>query len=209
MDMDLSERWKRLIEPIATRGDVPGEGERLLARYREPQRRYHTVAHLEQGFGEIDRITERLARREVVELAFFFHDAVYSVYRTAANEAKSAALLREVGGALGIDATIIDAAARLVVATRLHDDAPDEDARLFLDVDLSILGQDEHTFDQYERDVRAEYAWLPTWYFGYQRRRFLRAMLARPAVFHSEAFRDRYERIARDNMARSLAKRSS
>ena len=48
--MDLRERWQSLVSRVAARGAdrdrLFPEGERLLAAWSEPQRAYHTLAHL-------------------------------------------------------------------------------------------------------------------------------------------------------------------
>ncbi|EAN88867.1 hd phosphohydrolase family protein [Trypanosoma cruzi] len=72
----------------------------IVARYTEPQRHYHTMTHLEEMLGCLARfqseapVAHRLpaegARRLVVELAIFFHDAVYDPRRSD-NEERSAA----------------------------------------------------------------------------------------------------------------------
>ena len=79
------------------------------------------------------------------------------------------------------------------------------DAALFLDMDLSILGAAPEAFDAYEQAVRREYDWVeePMWRAG--RSAVLKNFLARPHIFHTEEFRQRFEPQARRNMARSIA----
>ncbi|EKF38376.1 hypothetical protein MOQ_001416 [Trypanosoma cruzi marinkellei] len=72
----------------------------IVARYTEPQRHYHTMAHLEEMLSCLARfqseapVAHRLpaegTRRLVVELAILFHDAVYDPRRSD-NEERSAA----------------------------------------------------------------------------------------------------------------------
>ncbi|TIV07105.1 MAG: hypothetical protein E5W00_16425, partial [Mesorhizobium sp.] len=75
---------------------------------------------------------------------------------------------------------------------------------LFLDMDLAILGATPDAFDAYEQAVRREYGWVqePMWRAG--RSAVLTSFLARPHIFHTEEFRQRFEPQARQNMARSL-----
>ena len=73
-----------------------------------------------------------------------------------------------------------------------------------IDVDLAILGTPAERFDEYERQVRDEYSWVPGFLFRRKRREILTAFLARPHVYNTERFRVRYEAVARANLARSI-----
>ena len=63
--------------------------ERLLAAWREPQRHYHTLQHLEECLALFDALREEAHRPAELALALWFHDAVYDV-RAHDNEARSA-----------------------------------------------------------------------------------------------------------------------
>ena len=78
------------------------------------------------------------------------------------------------------------------------------DAKLLVDVDLSILGAPPARFDEYEWQVREEYSWMPDWMFRHKRREILEAFLARPRVFNTEHFFTSYEVQARANLERSI-----
>jgi predicted metal-dependent HD superfamily phosphohydrolase len=92
----------------------------------------------------------------------------------------------------------------LVMATR-HDAAPSKsDAKLVVDVDLSILGAEELRFDEYERQVREEYAWVPEAVFRRERRRILEGFLRRPRIYLTEYFHATREARARFNLERSI-----
>jgi predicted metal-dependent HD superfamily phosphohydrolase len=78
------------------------------------------------------------------------------------------------------------------------------DAGILVDIDLSILGAAPERFDQYERQVREEYAWVPDFLFRRERKAILKEFLARPRIFSTTHFRDRYEQQARSNIERSL-----
>jgi len=174
--------------PEAVRG-------RLVARYGEPHRHYHTWSHVMACLDARERITP-FAPLEV-DVALWFHDAIYDP-RAHDNEDKSAALMLE---ELGDSAK---PAVPLVLATK-HAAVPDsEEARIVVDADLSILGADVETFDEYERAVRAEYAFVPDDAFRVGRAHVLKSFLDRPSIFSTQAARDLWEAVARENMARSL-----
>lgn len=94
----------------------------------------------------------------------------------------------------------------LVMVTR-HDALPaTADEQLLVDVDLSILGASPKRFDEYERQVQAEYAWVPGWLFQCKRRAILEGFLARPFIFNTPHFRIALEAQARENLRRSIAR---
>ena len=75
-----------------------------------------------------------------------------------------------------------------------------------MDVDLAILGAAESRFDEYERQVREEYAWVPENRFQSGRRSVLESFAGRESIYRTEPFRVRFETRARENIARSLAR---
>lgn len=175
----------------------------LLARYSEPHRKYHTLRHLDECFANFELLRPLAVRAAEIELALWFHDAVYDT-RSNRNEERSAALAT---------ATVLDAggssdsAARieaLVMETRHAAISTDPDARVLVDVDLSILGAPAARFDEYESQVREEYAWVLGFMYRRERRKILEGFLARPAIFNTAPFLKRYELQARVNIGRSL-----
>ena len=92
----------------------------------------------------------------------------------------------------------------LVMAT-CHDAQPTTaDAGLLVDIDLSILGAGPERFDEYEVQVRQEYAWVPGLVFRRKRREILQGFLARPRIYATDPFHRRFEEQARANLQRSV-----
>jgi predicted metal-dependent HD superfamily phosphohydrolase len=199
------ERWRQTWALLGVR--VPGEAllRELIARYAEPHRKYHTLRHLEECFEKLAEIGGEAAHPGEVELALWFHDAIYDVKRHD-NEEKSAAWARAEVLAAGLPATAADRVHALVMATR-HEAVPgDIDQKVLVDVDLSILAAEPARFDEYEKQIREEYAWVPGIVFRARRRSILAEFLARPAIFSMRKFIDAYEARARANLERSIRK---
>ena len=175
----------------------------LLGRYREPQRHYHTVQHLDECFEHWAEIRAHAAHPAEVELALWFHDAIYDTHRSD-NEALSAALARDAALGLGVPHESAQRISDLILCTRHAVEPEGVDAEALIDVDLSILGAAPARFDQYEDQVRREYAWVPQETFCKRRAAILTQFLARRYVYATGIFRERYERRARANLARSL-----
>jgi predicted metal-dependent HD superfamily phosphohydrolase len=196
-------QWHEMWRALGAAHSDPKLQDELIACYREPHRKYHTLQHLEECFEKFDEVRALAEHPAEIELALWFHDAIYDVKRHD-NEKKSADWARASALAAGTPAEACNRVHALVMATR-HKAVPrGTDAELLVDVDLSILGAAPERFDQYERQVREEYAWVPDFLFRRERRAILKEFLARPRIFSSAHFHGRYEEQARANIKRSL-----
>ncbi len=180
----------------------------LSALYRTGDRHYHGIAHIEALLGLLDEYRIHVSDPEAVEAVIWFHDAIYDS-RAKDNEVRSADLAREKLADI-TSAERLDRIVKIIEATATHtvpDVEPEtarRDAALLLDMDLSILGTPPETFDAYEAAVRREYAWVeePLWIAG--RGAVLKTFLQREHIFHTDIFRDRFEKQARANLERSV-----
>lgn len=175
----------------------------LRHRYSEPHRAYHTLHHLGECLLLLEE-TRRLAEHPAeIEIALWFHDAVYDPRKTD-NEVLSADWarreLRRPGASLDLQQRVVD----LVMVT-CHNGVPESsDQQLMSDIDLAILGAGPKRFDEYEKQVRDEYRHVPTALFRPERRKVLTGFLERPRIYCTEWFRERREAQARRNIERSL-----
>jgi predicted metal-dependent HD superfamily phosphohydrolase len=99
---------------------------------------------------------------------------------------------------------LANSVSQLILTTKYHVASSDPDAGLLLDVDLSILGQPEERFLEYEKQIREEYAWVPESIFKSKRAEILAAFLSRGRIYATEWFLERYETAARINLRQSL-----
>jgi predicted metal-dependent HD superfamily phosphohydrolase len=168
MTWPARERWLALCEAAAAPGAHAGWYERLTAAYAEAHRHYHNQQHIAECLAQFDA-ARHLARDPIaVELALWFHDAVYDP-RKADNEEQSAALAKRCLAELGLGDALAETVAALIMTTKTHGVRADSDAALTVDIDLSILGQDEKRFSEYEQQICREYAWVPQLVFTAKR----------------------------------------
>ncbi|MGV0807827.1 HD domain-containing protein [Mycolicibacterium setense] len=176
--------------------------EDLLARWSESHRRHHNVAHLREVLDAIGTLADDGLHfdREAVELAAWFHDAIYDIGRDD-NEDRSAMLARRL-----LDGSADrDEVARLVLATKSHKvDGGDVNAAVLSDADLSVLGAPAARYRQYADAVRDEYAAVPDDVFRPARARVLAALLDGP-IFHTAPGLQRWEEQARRNVTGEIA----
>jgi predicted metal-dependent HD superfamily phosphohydrolase len=175
--------------------------EDLLARWSEPHRKHHTVTHLHEMLDAIRALADAGMEfdREAVELAAWFHDAVYEIGRDD-NEDRSAELARE----LLAPSPARDEVARLVLVTKTHKVADDDiNGAVLSDADLSVLGSDAVRYRSYAAAVREEYAEIPDSVFRPARAQVLSSLLDGP-IFHTAPGRARWEQRARRNIAEEI-----
>lgn len=211
----LERRFANLWQRLGASTSAGAVFEDLEARYSEPHRAYHTLDHVAGCLREFSDAKQggffvglfRNVDMDAVELAIWFHDAVYDPRATGElNEERSAELAMGVMGEAGAYTGFSLVVATLVAATS-HSSAPlSPGACLLVDIDLAILGTMPERFDEYERQIRREYGWLSDAEFAAGRAKILRSFLARPSIYFTGFFRDWYEKQARRNLERSLAR---
>ncbi|GHA84479.1 hypothetical protein GCM10010330_43350 [Streptomyces tendae] len=176
----------------------------LLARWQEPQRRYHTLAHLTAVLDHVDALAQHADDVDVVRLAAWFHDAVYRPDRSE-NEERSARLAERALPEAGVPAARTAEVARLVRLTVTHAPAADDrDGQVLCDADLAILASPPSAYAAYTAAVREEYHFVPNDAFREGRAAILRQLLDLPSLFHTPHGRREWEATARHNLTGEL-----
>ncbi|MEU9101215.1 hypothetical protein [Streptomyces sp. NPDC048361] len=181
-------------------------GENLLTRWAEPQRRYHTTAHLTAVLDHIDVLQEYAADPDLVRLAAWFHDAVYLPDRSE-NEERSARLAERALPEAGLTPEATAEVARLVRLTVTH--APedgDSNGAVLCDADLAILAATPQAYTAYADSVREEYAFVPDEAFRAGRAAVLRQLLDLPMLFHTPYGQHEWQSPAQANLRAELAR---
>ena len=200
-------RFARALEAARAPGGGPDPApyaDNLLARWQEPQRHYHTLAHLTAMLEHIDVLAGYAADPDVVRLAAWFHDAVYLPERSE-NEERSARLAERALAEAGVPDAKSAEVARLVRLTVTHDPAGDDrDGQVLCDADLAILAAPPSAYAAYTAEVRAEYHFVPDDAFRDGRSSVLRHLLGLPTLFRTPHGREHWEATARYNLAAEL-----
>lgn len=196
------ERWNRLLTALDI-GDESNSFDALAAAYSEKHRHYHTTRHIDHCLRELDSAMSLARDPAEVELALWFHDAIYDPH-SGKNEERSADWACELLTRHHASAERVGRVRDHILATRHEAVANDPDSRLVVDIDLSILGVDEVTYEAFEVNVRKEYRWVPSLLFRRKRAEILESFLARPMIYTTPFFRDRYEVAARRNLSQAI-----
>lgn len=201
----MQERWQALW-PDLRAGSAPQDVlTELIQAYSSAERFYHNLTHLSDCLSNFDRTKFLAARPQEVELALWFHDAVYDTHR-GDNEQRSAEWAQAVIREAGLRVDLAERVSGLILATRHTAEAETSDAQLIIDVDLAILGAEADIFWKYEENIRKEYAWVPETLFRQRRREILGGFLSRAQIYYHEQYREALEEKARRNLQQAIAK---
>lgn len=175
--------------------------QRLLDGYNEPQRYYHTLAHVEQCLGMFEQCCSMASNPDALELAVWFHDVIFEADKRD-NEKRSAELYLQLSQGVHSEQTrgLVD---RLIMAT-LHDgrSLEDDDAIYMVDIDLSSFGLSWEAFLQDSQNLRHESAELSDAEYYRKKSNFQNFLLAKDRFYLSDFFAERLETQARANLAR-------
>ncbi|CAM4013622.1 hypothetical protein PSAR109036_04510 [Psychrobacter arenosus] len=204
--------YLQALSPDLAMADIEPLWLDIEQRYTEPQRAYHTLAHLKFIFAQFTGISESLRQPSLVALALFYHDVIYhmgdkpaTTVAPKSNEALSAdhaaAQLKD-----WLNPEQIERIYELILLTESHQlsDTTDSDAAYLLDLDLSVLGASWSTYQRYAQAVRFEYQHVPIKAYRLGRAAVLQHLLSHPSLYMTERFYTQYEESARANIAREL-----
>jgi len=174
----------------------------LADRYAEEHRAYHDAEHVAECLAWFDRVRDLAERPTELEVALFFHDAIYEPLASD-NEVRSAEELRRLACEAEVPTEVVERIARLIQSTATHD-ARSGDAALLSDIDLSILGASPARYARCEQEVRREYAAIDEASYRVGRARVLRGFLDRIEIYRTPRLAARLEAQARDNLSSAL-----
>lgn len=202
----LKQQWERLAtRHFRDANQVESIYQLLATHYQESHRYYHGFSHIQALLQKAEKLAVSWLKPDLVHVAIWFHDVIYDATRTD-NEQKSADLAINVlrqNSTFAPDA--IAYVAQLILATAKHELVADhDDVRHFLDLDLSILGEDWETYKSYASAIRKEYAQVPWERYQAGRKQVLVRFLERDQIYYSTLFGELYEENARRNIQREI-----
>ena len=171
---------------------------KLIAAYSEKQRAYHTLQHLYECLVLLKSIQADLIDAHAVELALWFHDAVYDP-QAKDNELKSAVLFEQyLAQDLSVD--IVQKIKRWIVATQKHASTDELDLQFLLDIDLAILAAPPERFAEYEQQIQQEYAWVYPDIYLIKRKQVLAHFYQTEPLYQTEYFQQNFEQRSKGNL---------
>ena len=194
--------WNRCISDAK-----PGDAEHVFAvldqNYSQPDRYYHTLDHIKASLTHLDNIREQSNQPDALEMAVWFHDAVYDS-RATNNELQSAKLFARMANDNALR-RFIDTVQRLIMVT-VHPSRPESrDEEFMVDIDLLSFGLPWAQFIALGEFARQEFPHLSDREFDENELKFFELLADRPQFYFSDFFCDRYEAQARANLQKKIA----
>jgi predicted metal-dependent HD superfamily phosphohydrolase len=200
---NLKTEWQHLLGKYCSdEAEIDKIFQLLVTKYSEKHRAYHNLSHINYLLGEAEKI--EFEDFEAVFLATWFHDAIYEPRRKD-NEIQSAKLAIKLLQTLNLPNNKIKQVEKIIIATQTHSaENLDDDGKIFLDLDLSILGANEEIYQNYSRVIRHEYAYVPNFLYRRGRKKVLENFLRRETIYFTENLRQRFEKQARINLSNEI-----
>ena len=167
------------------------------------KRYYHNLKHLSQILSELEVTKSMISNWDAIILAIAYHDIIYSAI-SKNNEAKSAATASKQLNRLNINKALIDLTCEHIIATKSHEAQTNTDINYFLDADMSILGADWCSYEQYYKGVRKEFKIYPDFIYNKGRIKVLQGFL-QDNIYHTAYFYNKYEQQAKLNIQREIS----
>ncbi|MBS1561526.1 MAG: N-methyl-D-aspartate receptor NMDAR2C subunit [Bacteroidetes bacterium] len=203
----LARSWQSCMHGLGFDADGPGSQlayQRCLQAYQEPQRAYHTLQHLVECLYLFEANRALAQRPHDVCYALWYHDVVYDVHAHD-NEQRSAEVavefLREQGCPVEEQRNVH----QLILVTQHNSVVSAPDELLLCDIDLAILGASTSRYNEYARQVREEYAFVPSALFASKRIELLERFLGRQHLYSTPYFIELFEQQARANIAAEIS----
>jgi predicted metal-dependent HD superfamily phosphohydrolase len=202
----MQKSWVRTLDTFrVTPADAYPVFDVLVAAYQSPERHYHNLEHLGEMFRVAERLSAGVEQPAALQLAIWFHDAVYDS-RANDNEQRSGELAVDLLGPIGVPGSAIERIVQMIWATAHKAEPPaSRDTQVLLDADLAILGASPERYARYAADIRKEYAWVPDADYRAGRVRVLEQFRARPRIYFSQLLFEEGEARARTNLETELA----
>lgn len=180
----------------------------LTVLYSDSSRAYHNINHIKDCFANLAQFSRENnisdSQFAILTLAIWYHDSIYDT-KSATNEEASVKFFTKHSKLLKLKPKAVKEISTLILETKTHDSST-PNSELFLDIDLSILGASSADFNDYERNIRKEYSWVPEKDFARERKKLMNRLAKRKRIFKTEFFHSKLEKQAKRNLIAYLKK---
>lgn len=166
-------------------------------------RYYHTLLHVGHIVSLINSHKDHINNINALLFAAFYHDFVYDTTSNN-NEKLSAETAKERLTKIGVDNDTINLCYDTIIATANHKKTTCNDTNIFLDTDLTILGQEQRVYIEYTNLIRSEYALYTDKEYVTGRLKHLKDLITRDSIYHTSIFNYKYQDKAVENIKQEI-----
>jgi predicted metal-dependent HD superfamily phosphohydrolase len=155
----------------------------------------HFADNIKNTYDDIQRAYNNLY------LSIWFHDSIFNP-KSKDNEINSADFAAYELQKMNYSEKDLKTICELILCTIDHRPMKDTDLfKLFLDLDLAILGKEENEYYKYSKNIRMEYSHVPDHIYNEKRKNLLNIFLNKDQIFYTTHFQKKYESQARKNIS--------
>jgi len=158
MKEQLKDEWMQLIAKFTDNEDlIQHSWDQLEQYYTDKNRAYHNLTHINNMLREADKFSDKVADREVMMFAIWFHDIIYDPM-SKENELESAKFAKRILNQTTLSKERIENCYQKILLTIKHQPAETAplDDKLLVDFDLEILSRSWEDYQVYSEQVRKE-----------------------------------------------------
>jgi len=199
----LQLKWNRLATELNLEKTLYCD---IVYLYTHPKSAYHNLSHISDCLNDCDAAIEFInsatPNAKAIEFSLWFHDSIRD--KDGYNEEESAKLAADLLKERNFPYEFIETSSRLIISTK-HNKIPELiDEKIITDIDLSIFGKRKSVFEEYEKNIRREYFFVPHKVFAEKRSEILKKFLDRKSIYSTDFFREKYEKQAEKNLKNSI-----
>ncbi len=199
----LDQSWNRCWRTLCTINNGNSLKQKIIKLHNQHHRKYHTIQHLAECIKHLQNNYSYISNPEEIEIALWFHDAIYDIHATD-NEEKSAELAFQELLKANVSNEKILRIHQLILATKHSFSPKHSNQMLIVDIDLSILGSPQSRFLEYEKQIREEFHSVPKAIFQKHRISLLMNFLDKDSIYNTLYFHNNFEKQARENINFSI-----
>jgi predicted metal-dependent HD superfamily phosphohydrolase len=202
----LKNLWIKLVKNYTDNESLIMRGLYILkSKYQSSGRFYHNLEHVEDMLNAVETNNIEFKDPDSTLFAIWFHDIIYNPKRSD-NEVKSAEFAENFLNIIMYDPQKISLIRNMIIKTKNHriDENDDSDTKLFLDLDLLILGANPYYYWNYVYNIRKEYSFIPDKIFYLERSKILKSFLSRKRIYKTKIFNEGFEKFAKKNIQSEL-----
>lgn len=204
MTIKINDIYSKLISKFSDNEKLKTDyWQEIEKSYSQKSRKYHNLTHLENMILELENVKEETSDYDVMLFSVFYHDIIYKA-TSKDNEEKSAEVAKKRLEKINISSERITKIYNQILATKSHKRSDDSDTNFLLDADLAILGKDWKVYDNYIQQIRKEYSIYPDFLYNPGRKKVLTHFLEFDEIFKTDHFKEKYEKMARENIQREI-----
>ena len=206
MITELKSQWTELASKYSdNQTTINSLWEGILKQYSGKNRHYHNLAHIQNMLLQAEIFKNKIEDFDTLLFSIWYHDIIYKSTKKD-NEEKSALFAQKRLKPLNFEDKKLEKVQKLIISTKKHQIIlnKNEDNAYLLDFDLSILGTGWETYKKYTKQIRKEYKIYPDFMHKPGRKKVLLHFLERETLYFTEAFRNKLEKQARENLNKEI-----